>query len=260
MMKYVGNMHGDEAIGREMLVSLIYHLLSNYGREERVTRLVNTTNIFIMPSANPDGFEASKEGECHLSGRANANNVDLNRNFPDQFDRGVVTRQSMFNGRELETVALMNWILDNKFVLSANLHGGAVVASYPFDDSAAHQEQGYYSKPPDDLVFRHLALTYSRAHRTMHKGNLCNDHFSDGITNGAQWYDVPGGMQDFNYLFSNCFEITIELSCCKYPEAKFLREEWENNREALLKFIEQVHIGVKGFVTDMTDPKGNFFN
>ena len=35
--------------------------------------------------------------------------------------------------------------------------------------------------------------------------------------------------------------------------------EWENNREAMLTFIEQAHTGVKGFVTEadgVTPPAG----
>jgi carboxypeptidase D len=49
-------------------------------------------------------------------------------------------------------------------------------------------------------------------------------------------------MQDFNYLNSNAFEITIELSCCKYPSSKdkALEKEWDRNREALLAYMEMV--------------------
>jgi len=245
MFKYVANMHGDEAIGREIVIYLIQYLCDNYGHNDRVSNLINSTDIYIMPSMNPDGFEHSTEGACDLSVRNNAHDVDLNRDFPDRFDINPRPRP-----RQPETEALIRWITTNPFVLSGNLHGGSVVASYPYDDSAYHSE-GYYSRSPDDAIFRELALVYSHAHATMHQGKVCpGDSFQNGITNGAHWYDVPGGMQDYNYLHSNCFEVTFELSCCKYPRASKLSKEWENNREALISFIEQVHRGVSGFVTD----------
>ncbi|XP_022093323.1 carboxypeptidase D-like isoform X2 [Acanthaster planci] len=245
--KYVGNMHGNEAVGREILIFLIQYLCQNYEVDDRITNLIDSTNIFIMPSMNPDGFESATEGDCTsvTGGRENANRVDLNRNFPDQF-------RSRDPVLEPETLALINWIERSPFVLSANLHGGSVVASYPFDDSAKHHSN-VYSAAPDDDVFKMLARAYANNHLTMaRKRPQCytGENFPGGITNGAHWYDVPGGMQDYNYLHSNCFEITIELSCCKYPKASQLTQEWDNNREALLAYMEMVHRGVKGFVYD----------
>ncbi len=48
------------------------------------------------------------------------------------------------------------------------------------------------------------------------------------------------GMNDFSYLHTNCFEITVELSCDKFPHASELPIEWENNKESLLMYMEQV--------------------
>lgn len=138
MFKYVANMHGDETIGRQLLIYLAEYLVRNYGIIPEVTHLVDTTDIYLMPSMNPDGFGKSKEGSCesmqNYYGRYNGKGIDLNRDFPDRFDQKLI--EKLYNSRrQPETIAVMDWIKTNPFVLSANLHGGAVVASYPYDNT-----------------------------------------------------------------------------------------------------------------------------
>ncbi|KFW71618.1 Adipocyte enhancer-binding protein 1, partial [Pygoscelis adeliae] len=57
-------------------------------------------------------------------------------------------------------------------------------------------------------------------------------------------------MNDFSYLHTNCLELSIYLGCDKFPHESELQQEWENNKESLLTFMEQVHRGIKGLVTD----------
>jgi len=47
-------------------------------------------------------------------------------------------------------------------------------------------------------------------------------------------------MQDFNYLASNCFEITIEMGCTKFPPPSALPHFWRENKDALIDYILQV--------------------
>ena len=70
------------------------------------------------------------------NGRNNANDADLGRDFPKIFDEPQdVSWDVLETGRQPETVALMRWIKKEPFVLSSVMHGGALVASYSYDDS-----------------------------------------------------------------------------------------------------------------------------
>ncbi len=60
-------------------------------------------------------------------------------------------------------------------------------------------------------------------------------------------------MEDFNYVHSNCFEITMELSCCKFPKASTLPREWKLNKESMLRYMEASHLGFRGVVTSADD-------
>ncbi|EDV28843.1 uncharacterized protein TRIADDRAFT_18200 [Trichoplax adhaerens] len=248
--KYVANMHGNEAVGREMLLHLAKYLLNHYNIIDDITQLLNTTRIHIMPSMNPDGFEIAVQGHCTgTQGRYNANYKDLNRNFDDPY---LERKESV----QPEVSAIMDWIKKIPFVLSANLHGGTLVANYPYDSVKPHLiHQNIYSRSPDDDVFIQLSKVYANNHLLMHYGQPnCSDNpseqFPNGIVNGAKYYPIFGGMQDYVYLNSNGMEITLELGCCKYPNSKQLPELWQENRPALIAYIQAIHLGIKGFVTD----------
>ncbi|PHT50550.1 hypothetical protein CQW23_10297 [Capsicum baccatum] len=227
--KYIGNVHGDEPVGRELLILLANWLCDNYMKDPLATLIVDNVHLHILPSMNPDGFSLRKRG--------NANNIDLNRDFPDQFfhmndDPGA---------HQPETKAIMRWLDEMHFTASASLHGGALVANYPWDGTG--DKKKYYYGCPDDETFRYMASIYSRSHHNM----SLSGEFPDGITNGAYWYPIYGGMQDWNYLHAGCFELTLEISDDKWPNASELPTLFEYNKMSMLNLVASlVKTGIHG--------------
>ncbi len=217
--KYIANMHGDEIMGRELMVLLIEDLLSNYGKDAYLTKLVDTTQIYILPSMNPDG--------AALIQRGNANWVDLNRDFPDFSEKG--NDKNTLDGRAVETQAIMKWQASRKFQLSANYHGGAEVVSLPFDTV------------PDKFPLADLVNGLGVEYATNAPYIGASKVFKNGITNGYAWYEVNGGMQDWSWNWYKDLQITVELSNQKYPDPSTIPYYYQQNRKALIAYIARVH-------------------
>lgn len=231
--KYIGNMHGNEVVSREVMLSLIHHLCKEYlAGNKMIRKLIKSTRIHILPSMNPDGWSIASKASYHdrnvVTGRKNAQNIDLNRNFPNLND--IVYRHTFGHKGKIdhvlklvniqasklapETQMVINWIMSIPFVLSANLHGGELVANYPYDQSFIPNMR-FYSATPDDLEFRRLSKAYSMNHPTMWKGG-CSGRFKNGITNGAKWYSVAGGA--FLFLHLSCVFLRIKANFVSYQK------------------------------------------
>ncbi|CAH1799301.1 unnamed protein product, partial [Owenia fusiformis] len=266
-IKYVGGIHGNEPVGGQVLIRFLAYLGQNYGKDDTITALMNSSRLHVLPMLNPDGFmkaynknPAGGSSDRICAGNKGRNtvtpiSVDMNRNFgPEYFKKSYNPEPSP------ETLAVKRWLEDFPFVLSLSLHGGAMVASYPYDNKRLTKEErqnkdvfGSYSEAPDDDIFRQMALTYSYSHGRMYAWVLhlnCDWNFTDGISNGADWFYVKGGMQDYNYVKFGVFEITIEMECCKYPDYSKMDDFWHENLPSFMNSWKNIHRGIKGIISD----------
>jgi len=52
-----GNLEGDHVIGSEVALNIAKYLVEQYGKDEKVTRVLDTRTFYIIPRLNPDGAE-----------------------------------------------------------------------------------------------------------------------------------------------------------------------------------------------------------
>lgn len=230
-VKIVGNLHGDEPTGRVFTLALAEWLCDNVGKDGRASTILSKVDLWLIPTVNPDGYAIHR--------RENANNVDLNRDFPDRFAEGALPNWlPPRDDHQIETRLIMDFIQrEGPFVSSLAIHEGALVANYPWDGSLDRTTK--YEASPDDSTFRDLARRYASSHRKMSLAS--NEEFANtnGITNGAAWYPIYGSMQDWNYVVAGCMELTLEVSMSKWPKESLLPELFQDNLPAMLEFIKR---------------------
>ena len=235
---FTSSMHGDELTGYVLTLRYMDYLLSNYGTNERVTYLLDNMEIWINPLANPDGTFYTGNGDVSGARRANANNVDLNRNY--------VTNPT---ARQKETQAFIALQAAETFVLSVNIHGGSEIFNYTWDKNC--------TLPADNLWWKMVGYEYVD---TVHLynpsymlGDICNYCTPGGmsaVTHGANWYPASDTRQDYANYYDYTREFCLEISNTKTPNASSLPNYWNYNYRSFLNYTQQALYGIHGVVTD----------
>jgi hypothetical protein len=228
---YTSTMHGDETGGYVMMLRLADYLLRNYNTSSRVKNMTDNLEIWINPLANPDG--TYRTGNTMSSPvRYNANGVDLNRNFPDPLEPGIIQQK--------ETSDMILFMRKHRFVISANFHAGKEVVNYPWD-------RYLFEYHADDTWFYSISRAYAD---TVHvySGPSYMNFLDNGVTRGAVWYVVYGGRQDFVTSDLQGREVTIELDDLHVTPASQLSLLWQNNWRSMLGYLENALYGIHGIV------------
>jgi hypothetical protein len=164
--------------------------------------------------------------------------VDLNRDFP------VATRGEADDttGRELETRNMMLFHRDKGFTMSANIHSGAEVVNYPWDDRQALHR--------DDAWYRFISREYADEAMAVDPDYMWGWP-DNGITNGWDWYVALGTRQDYVNYYLGGREVTLELSDEFLLPSAELEHHWNINRRSLINYMAQCMYGIRGRVSDL---------
>jgi hypothetical protein len=165
--------HAREWIAPEVNRRLLRHFIENYGKDDTVTSLVDSIELWFIPVANPDGYERTfTEGNRLWRKNTRDNNgdgmigtgdgVDMNRNFAARWkydtqgsgsNPGSETYRGPSPASEPEVMALQNLLQRVKFNFLINYHSAAQLLLYPDGWQDA-------TRVADDPIFTALAGDY----------------------------------------------------------------------------------------------------
>ena len=195
--------HGDELITTEVLLNLTGELLTGYGQDTRLTKILERIDLFIIPVVSPDSFEARQRY---------VQRMDPNRSYP---------WPDKPNNKSVDVIeSMMDFTNKMKFTASLDLHAYGKLIMYPW---------AYTKKAPDasDVVtFRDLMVSMS-------KENL----YKTGQISTAI-YVAEGSSADYFYWKNGTKAIAAEIGREKIPHWNKIPVITNESREMIWTFLE----------------------
>jgi carboxypeptidase T len=238
---FVGSHHAREHLSTEVPMNLIKHLLESYGKDQRITQLINSRDLYFIPMLNSDGSLHDIKGRKYKYWRKNRVNnqdgsfgVDLNRNYSFGWGTGGSsrrTRSDVYMGpkpfSEPETQAIKQFIENHANIrILLSFHTYSELILYPWGG-----KRGPVGGK-DQLVFEKMA-------KTMSKWNGYKPQKASDL------YIASGDTCDWAYGEHGIFCFTFELSPKNawnggfYPGASVIERTTKVNIEPALYLIDK---------------------
>jgi murein tripeptide amidase MpaA len=177
--------HAREPMSLSQLIYFMWHVLESYGTDPEITTLLNSTEMYIVPMVNPDGYQQNLNtnpngGGMWRKNRKNNGNgtfgVDINRNYGfqwgyDNTGSSPTTSSDTYRGpsafSEPETQAVRNFCNAHDFVASMDFHSFGNYCIYPYGYATTNsnpelplfQQMGAYLTAENGFVYGNAVQT-----------------------------------------------------------------------------------------------------
>ncbi|MBW5481546.1 M14 family metallopeptidase [Streptomyces bambusae] len=226
---YLSNQHAREWITPEMTRRLMHHYIDNYGKDQRITKLVDSTELWFVLSANPDGYDYTHAPDGRRLWRKNmrdndgdgriapGDGVDLNRNFSYKWgydnegsspNPGSETYRGTAGNSEPETAAVDRFQKRIGFEYAINYHSAAELLLYGVGWQVA-------TDTPDDVAYKALAGTPDNPAVPGYHPQVSSELYT---TNG----DFDGHASNVNGIMM----FTPEMTTCQTASASDPNDRW----------------------------------
>ncbi|MFF8407695.1 M14 family zinc carboxypeptidase [Streptomyces sp. NPDC015684] len=214
---YMSNQHAREWITPEMTRRLMHYYLDHYRTDKRVRKIVDSTELWFVLSANPDGYDYTFKSPDNRLWRKNlrdvngdgaistGDGVDLNRNFAYKWgydDEGSSpnptsqTYRGASPASEPETRALDAFEKRVGFTYGINYHSAAELLLYGVGWQVA-------TPTPDDVVYKALAGTPDNPAIPGYRSQVSSELYTTNGEADGQASNV-NGMAMFTPEMSTC--------------------------------------------------------
>jgi carboxypeptidase T len=232
----LSGVHSRELAPVEITMKLVHELLSQYGKDPQITKLVDTRELVVLPMVNVDGRIMVEQGNSWQRKNANGSGVDLNRNFdshwnyeglnvPASWKYGLTNPSTeTYSGpraaSEPETQAVQSMYTRKKITASVDIHAYGDMFFWPL---------GYSEKPIPEV----------NLYKNMYNATFAKIGYSGG-TSLSLLYPTTGTTDDYGYVKHKAFSMGMEVGSSFRPSYAETEKIWSQQRPLWFTVLDAI--------------------